>query len=40
MEDVGIFCGDLVYLMVIWYDLRRLGIFSSNLVFFIRSGMS
>jgi hypothetical protein len=31
MEDVGIFYGDSVYSMAIWYSLRRLGIFCSNL---------
>jgi hypothetical protein len=32
MEDVGIFCGHLVYFMAIWQILRLFGIFYGYLV--------
>jgi hypothetical protein len=34
MEDVGIFCGHLVYFTAIRYILRPLGIFYGHLVYF------
>jgi hypothetical protein len=31
----GLFCGHLVYLMVIWYMLWPLGICNGHLVYFV-----
>jgi hypothetical protein len=39
MEDDGIFYGQLIYFMVIWYILWPFGIFCVNLVYFFRFGM-
>jgi hypothetical protein len=34
MEAIGVFCGNLVYFMVIWYILWQFGIFYGYLVYF------
>jgi hypothetical protein len=36
---IGIFCGHLVYFVVIWYILWSFGIFCGHLVYFFRFGM-
>jgi hypothetical protein len=33
----GIFCGNLVYFVAIWYILWQFGIFCGNLVYFVAS---
>jgi hypothetical protein len=35
IEDVGIFCGHLVYFVAIWYILWPFGIFYGYLVYFM-----
>jgi hypothetical protein len=34
MEDVGLFCGHLVYFTAIWSILQPFGLFYSHLVYF------
>jgi hypothetical protein len=38
-EDVGLFCGHLIYFSAIWYTLWPFGIFYGYLVNFSRFGM-
>jgi hypothetical protein len=35
MEDVGLFCGHLVFIVVIWYILWSYGIVCGHLVYFV-----
>jgi hypothetical protein len=39
IEDVGVFYGQFVYLLAIWYIVLPIGTFFGHLVYFSRFGM-